>query len=275
MEGDPEVQAAQRARGSRHYALRIIWGNLEERDSNMSSTGDCPVSNWSGSLEVDGGVAIVKRVILFEPGDHIVRPRRGPRTVSWKSRTKDHVDGLLVRIIDVPDPSHQDIENKIVITTPFYTGEIPLSDLRDYREFVAFDDCNKISIAATEVEPLGCPRGFMEGRWVSESDTSGYFKGAWMGHDGGLVGYFRGRYVVKEGDRLLFGKWINRSGDFGGLVRGWWTPLRNDERGPAGLFEGRWVDEFFRVVGSFRGHYFVCEGDTTGFLHGRWSEDCR
>jgi hypothetical protein len=240
----------------------------------LAAATACPISEWSGTLEVDGGVAIVKRLILFDRGDSIVRPRRGPRSIKWVSYTMGHVDGLLLKVIDLPDPPGKESKNILSITTPFYTGEIPLADLADYREVVVYDECNAISIVATRIEPLGCPKGFLEGRWVTATDTSGYFKGAWIGQYGTLMGHLRGIYEVRDGDRVLFGKWIDASGEFRGLLRGTWIPL-DEEDGPDGLFEGRWVDEDHEVKGFFRGHYCICSGDTTGTFHGRWKKDCR
>jgi hypothetical protein len=151
---------------------------------------------------------------------------------------------------------------------------IPLDALADYREFVTYDECNKISIVATEIEPVGCPRGFMEGRWTAETDTSGFFKGIWVGHEGEIAGHLRGKYAIRGDERILFGKWITRSGSFGGLMRGRWVPL-DQESGPDGYFEGRWVDEAYTVRGYFRGHYFHGAEDGRGFFHGRWIKDCR
>jgi hypothetical protein len=274
MEDTPEVRRGKNERGAKHYALRVLWGNIESRDSTRPDMEECPVTDWSGTVAVDGGVAIVKRLILFEPGDYIVRPRGGPREVQWVSYTKSHVDGLLLKIIDLPDPSAAEAANTVSITTPFYTGDIPLADLGDYREFVVYDDCNAISIVATRIEPLGCPRGFMEGRWVAETDTSGYFRGVWIGQYGRLMGHMRGVYAVRDGERVLFGKWIDTSGDFQGLLRGTWRPLDNED-GPDGFFEGRWVDETRETNGFFKGHYAICQDDTAGTFHGRWIKDCK
>lgn len=273
MDNHPEVKNGETDRRSKQYAVRIIWGNLERPDSSLSDAGACPVSDWSGTLEVDGGVAIVERLILFDRGDTIVRPRKGPRKVEWISYTKDHVDGLLLKIIDLPDPASRQFENTLSITTPFFSCAIPLAELEDYREYVVYDDCNAISIVATRVEPIGCPKGFLEGRWVVATDTSGYFKGAWIAQQGDLLGHLRGVYEIREGARILYGKWISTSGDFQGLLRGTWTPLAR-EHGPDGVFEGRWVDENLEVRGFFKGHYAACLDDTAGVFHGRWKKDC-
>jgi hypothetical protein len=273
LEDDPRVRAAANRQGARHYALRIVWGNLDTRDSSVTAASSCPVTNWSGSLETDEGVIIVRRLIRFDRGDSIVRPRQDPRSVKWVSYTRDHVDGIQFRIVVPPHGSTDAVAGHLAITTPFYNGTIPLASLSDYREFVTYDECNKISIVATEAKPSDCPRGFMEGGWIAESDTSGRFRGAWIGGEGGLMGYLRGRYEIRDGHRVLYGKWITESGEFQGLLRGFWSPLRKDG-GPDGIFEGHWVNAAFTVKGDFKGHYHIAEGDTSGFFHGRWRKDC-
>ncbi len=274
MEDDPRVRNTMNRSGARHYALRMVWGNLETRDSNVTAESDCPVTDWSGSVEVDDGVLIVKRLIRFDPGDYIVRPRKDPHGVEWVSYTKDHVDGILFKIVVPPHTSTDAVDGFLRISTPFYNGSIPLASLEDYRELVIYDACNKISIVATAAKPSDCPKGFLEGGWIADSDTSGHFRGAWIGAEGGLMGYLKGNYEIRDGHRVLYGKWITESGNFRGLLRGTWSPLR-DEDGPDGIFEGRWVNAAFTVMGVFKGHYHISEGDTSGFFHGRWKKNCR
>ena len=270
---NPQVRNALRNGGARHYTLRLLWGNLDNPDTTVGPGEDCPVTDWSGSLVVEGGVVIIKRLIRFDRGDYIVRPRRGPDSVEWVSHTVGHVDGILFTIIDTPDPQATETANVVRITTMQYSVEIPLADLEDYRDFIVIDDCNKISIVATETSPQICKRGFLEGKWISESDTSGVFKGIWIAADGSITGYLRGHYTIEDGNRVLYGKWITRSGRFAGLLRGRWMPLA-EEPGPDGYFEGRWVDETFTLQGFFKGHYCICQ-DSTGFFHGRWARVCR
>lgn len=274
MEDDPGVSDAINRPGARHYALRMVWGNLETRDSSMTAASGCPVNDWSGSIEVDSGILIVRRLLRFDRGDSIVRPRKGPQEVEWASHTKDHADGILFKIVVPPRASTGAADAFVRIRTPFYAGRIALASLEDYREFVIYDACNKISIVATAAKPSDCPKGFLEGGWIAESDTSGRFRGAWIGAEGGLMGYLKGRYGIRDGHRVLYGKWITESGDFQGLLRGTWTPLV-DEHGPDGIFEGHWVNAALIVTGVFKGHYQIPEDGTSGFFQGRWKKDCR
>lgn len=277
MADSSAVRSAVNNPRARKYMLRMVWGNLEHPDTTVST---CPVTDWSGSITADGGLLIVRRLIRFEAGDYIVRPRRGAREVEWVSHTCNHVDGLLLEVIDVPDARPRTVANALSIATALFTLDIPFDSLADYARAATFDDCNGIAIAATDRRETRCPRGFLEGGWISRSDTSGAFRGAWVRDDGSLDGYLHGRYTVEDGRRILFGKWITTAGDFGGLMRGTWGPLLDDaepgEEGPDGYFQGHWVNDAFTIVGHFRGHYCLPEApDTTGSFHGRWKEDCR
>jgi hypothetical protein len=281
MADSSSVRGAMNNSRARKYMLRMVWGNLDNPDTTVLT---CPVTDWSGSMMADGGVVIVRGLIRFEPGDYIVRPRRSAHAVAWVSHTNNHVDGILVEIIDVPDPRPRPAANILSIATPMFTLDIPFDSLADYARSATFDECNGVAIAATDRREIACPRGFLEGKWVSASDTSGSFRGAWVRDDGSLDGFLHGHYTIEDGQRVLFGKWITTAGDFGGLMRGTWGPILDDDDGrigsveeePDGYFRGRWVDEALLVVGEFKGHYCLPEApDTTGSFNGRWMTRCR
>ena len=281
MADSSEVRRAMTNGMAKKYMLRLVWGNLEHPDTTVST---CPITDWSGSITADGGVLIVRRLIRFEAGDYIVRPRRGAREAEWVSHTYNHVDGLLFEVIDVPDPRPRSADNTVSITTPLFAVDIPFDSLADYARSVTFDRCNGVAIVATERRTTKCPRGFLEGGWISASDTSGWFRGAWVRDDGSLDGYLRGRYTIDDGERVLFGKWITTAGDFGGLMRGTWGPILDDDpedaepgqREPDGYLQGHWVDDELLIVGQFRGHYCLPEApDTTGSFNGKWKNDCK
>jgi len=271
MEGDDAVTAAYRHPRAQRYLIRVVWGNIQRPDTtDEDDPWDCPVTDWSGSLQVSGGVVVVRRPIRFEtPADQIIRPRSGPSRVSWISHTQPHVDGILFEAIDVPEAGDAESANSVSINTPLYTVEIPFGELDGYREFLEIGECSKISIVATRNQYTGPPAGFVEGGWIAETDSSGYFRGGWISANGRIAGYLRGRYTVRDGRRVLLGKWITASGAFGGLMKGTWQPSRGDS-GPDGFFEARWVDEFFIVRGVLRGHYHICPEGGAGFFHGHW-----
>lgn len=275
MEDSGAVRNAHR-NGAKQYMLRVIWGNIQRPDTTEDAEGpDCPITDWSGSLVISGGVATVKRLIRFEdPLDHIVRPRPGPREVAWVSFTSPHLDGILFKVLDTHDPQGKEVTNSLTITTPQYSVEIPLDDLADYNELVEIDGCNSISIVATEPEHRGCPTGFIEGGWSAETDSSGYLKGAWISNRGDLAGYLQATYDTVEGERVLHGKWITESGEFAGLIRGTWRPAESDSC-PDGFFEARWVDDYFVIRGLLKGHYHLDPESEEGSFHGRWRKLCR
>lgn len=274
MEDNGEVRNAHR-NGASQYMLRIVWGNIQRPDTTDDAEDpECPVTDWSGSLAVSGGVATVKRLIRFEdPVDHIVRPRPGPKEVAWVSYTSPHLDGILFKVLDTHDPQGKEVTNSLTVTTPHYTVEIPLADLADYSEIIEIDECNSIAIVATEPEHRGCPTGFIEGGWAVETDSSGYFRGGWISSCGDLGGYLQGKYEVVDGERVLYGKWITESGEFGGLIRGTWQPAE-DDTGPDGFFEARWVDDLLTIRGVLKGHYHLGPEGEEGFFHGRWRKLC-
>ncbi len=274
MSTHPTVTNARHNGRAKVYALRMIWGNLPDpADSVAGEPEECPVTDWSGSVVVDGGVVIVRAIIKFEPGDFIVRPRISPRELRWVSHTKGHVDGIVLEIIDVPEPESVSAANVVKITTPLYSVEIPLDELEEYSDYQEYDECNSISLFATRISFAGCPRGFLGGKWIAETDTSGIFKGGWISYNGRLVGYLRGHYTKRDGRRVFFGKWITRSGAFGGLLKGTWEPMDGTDC-CGGTFEGYWVDETYTRRGVLKGHYCTA-CDSVGFFHGRWLEFCR
>jgi hypothetical protein len=282
MASSPEVRNAAGNGGAKFYMLRMVWGNIDSPDTSENE-GPCAVSDWSGSADVEGGVLIIRRLIHFEPDDSIVRPRRGSRGVDWVSHTRNHLDGLLIQIIDVPDPRHKEVANSITITTPFFTREIPFSDLASLDQEVTYDECNKISLVGTALEKVRCPRGFLEGAWISETDTSGTFEGAWIADEGSLTGLVEGRYGMDDTVRVLYGKWITPAGEFGGLLRGTWGLATDDgddedeidEAGPDGYFEGVWANSALEVAGRFHGHFSFPTDAVNGMFRGRWFKDCK
>ena len=280
LASSPEVSNAANHGGAKFYMVRIVWGNIDNPDTSETE-GPCGVTDWSGSADVEGGVLIVRSLIRFEPEDRIVRPRRGSKGVDWISHTRNHVDGLLLQIIDVPDPRHKEIANSITITTPFYTGEIPFDSLATLNQVITYDECNKISLVGTAVERVRCPRGFLEGVWISETDTSGHFEGAWIGDEGSLTGLVEGRYGVRDSVQVLYGKWITPTGEFGGLLKGTWGLSDDDEEdeideaAPSGYFEGVWANASLEVAGRFHGHFCFPTDPVNGIFRGRWIKDCK
>ncbi len=279
---DPEVREMER-RGHgpgdgtarpRFTFLRVVWGELEA----ATDAPDGDAVDWSGSLHVDRGIVIVRRVILFErPADSIARPRPDRQTVAWTSHTGGHVDGVLVQIIERPQDLEGEEPNQLHFGTGPFTTSFPVADL------VGLDEVYPVEPAGNAVHFVGfnladldsCPKGFVGGRWQDDPATDvegGIFRGRWVGLHGLTEGHLRGRYGVNEaGERVFFGKYIGPRGHFRGLLAGTWTP--GEEPGQ-GVFEGHWVNRQETVEGVLSGRFATAEERPGGFFQGRWSALC-
>jgi len=284
LANDPEVREMER-RGHgqgqgegtarpRFTYLRVVWGELDA----ASDEPDGDAVDWTGALHVDRGIVVVRRVILFErPGDNIVHPRPDRRTVAWNSHTGGHFDGLVLQIIERP----QDLEGEEPNQLHFGTG--PLTTSFAVAELVGLDQVFPVEPAGNAVHFVGfnlaeldsCPKGFLGGRWhddpASEAE-GGMFRGRWVGLHGLTEGHLRGRYGVNDaGERVFFGKYINRRGHFRGLLAGTWLP--GEEPGQ-GVFEGHWVNRQETVEGVLSGRYATAPERPVGSFQGRWATLC-
>ncbi len=115
MERDPEA---------RSYAVRIQWGRLDF-DSTVTT-----VTDWSGSLSLNRGAEVVRRVIHFERGQDELLPRTDRRLIEWKSLTTVHNDGLLVEIFNPrrPDSIRLDTTLVKIIDTSIVDGDTMIVD---------------------------------------------------------------------------------------------------------------------------------------------------
>jgi hypothetical protein len=271
---DAEVRELERGRQGQFTYLRVVWGELEA----ASDAVDGDAVDWTGSLSVDRGIVIVRRVILFErPGDSILRPRPDRQTVAWTSHTGGHFDGLLVQIIQRPQDLEGDTPNQLHFTTGPLTVSIPVASLVGMDDIYAVEPegnaVHFVGFDLSDVDP--CPAGFLGGRWLDnpESDVEGgAFHGRWIGLHGVTEGHLRGRYGVNEaGERVFFGKYINRRGQFRGLLTGTWAP--GEEPGQ-GVFNGQWINREETVEGIFGGRFVTSPDRPTGHFQGRWATVC-
>ncbi len=102
-----------------------------------------------------------------------------------------------------------------------------------------------------------------------------------MSRRGFVKGHLRGHFGTKDnGDRVFHGKWINRSGEFEGLLRGTWAPHPNENangnafRHAGGWFKGRVYDANEVKIGVLKGKYKNAPHFRGGFFQGRWKLDC-
>ncbi len=272
MEADPEVRDMDNSPAGRLF-IRITWGNLE-RDSTINFATD-----WSGSLTVDRGAILLKRIIRFEPMDHVL-PRTRRDLLEWVSHTGPAFDGVMVRV--VPMPSHMgrpvldDTTRVLTFSTHPLTVSFTLGELRDIHKVIPVDDAgNAVAFDAVYIVPGECPHGFLGGIWKDDPDTvGGVFMGKWISYDGSMMGHVRGFYGINSnGEHVFFGKYIDSSGRFMGILRGHYG--RFYDGGP-GFFAGIWLDRRLRIRGELKGIWMTSDRvDGGGFFAGGWRKYCR
>ena len=252
--------------------LMISWGNLH-RDSTITEWTD-----WSGSLSIDPGVLVLKKVIRFEERDEIL-PRDDRRLIEWVSYTKPHFDGVLVRVIATPpttlttaDSTVDSSATVLSFKTEPFSVEIKLSDLPGLNRVVTLDDGNAVAFVAVEPPNNNCPRGFMRGVWRNHPERSGgVFHGKWAMANGEAHGWMKGHYGVNDdGEKVFFGKMIDTNGRFEGIMKGRWG--KHEENG--GWYVGHWVDRNLGIRGALGGEWKRSKRCHGGFYRGRWAMNC-
>jgi hypothetical protein len=270
MNDDPLVANLRHRPMAQHF-LMVTWGNLR-RDSTVDF-----VTEWSGSLTVDPGAIVLKRVVRFEGHDRIL-PRERRDLLEWISFTKPAFDGIIVRLFARPQLSADEVKDTTAVVT-FSTGPLTksftLAELRDIHEVIPVDEAgNAVALNSIIIPVGGCPSGFLSGIWANNPDTTGgHFKGMWMSEKGHAMGFLKGHYGVNsEGKRVFFGKWISLGGEFKGLIKGRYGSFPN---APGGFFQGVYLDRSLRIRGDLRGIWQTSDKiEGGGFFKGRWSARC-
>ena len=265
--------------------VRLLWGQLDGLVDDIDD--DINALDWSGMLRVDRGIAVARRVILFErPWDSLVRPRIDRHTVAWFSHTGPHYDGLVIQIIEPPVEPEPDgtLPEPIMLhlVTPQITLDIPLDEVAGLDETYPVDELgNALSFEGFRLTDVDlCPKGFLSGIWVADPQydedgtliANGYFKGRWMTIWGRVKGLLRGRYGVDDmGENVFFGKYVSRNGQFRGLLSGTYGPGPSEGHG---FFEGQWINAAETVEGVLGGQYMQIPDRPGGFFAGRWATLC-
>ena len=267
--------------------LRVIWGNLDRGpdapDSSITAT------DWSGYAEVSDGALIPLRTIAFERHDHIVprwlSPDPNLQRVDWVSHTGPGRDGILFKIF-VPAPGDSNLisngdgltaDDTFTFNTGPLTISFPLNEVAGLDSVVTVDAHNGVSFLGFDRDDLAdlCLRGSMEGAWIrvqNDDHLGGYFRAAWIGPLGNLIGHVRGRWGVEEDQKVFVGKIIRKDGTFLAHIHGTWAP--DPDRPGTGNFEGRFGVNG-EALGGTRGRWIVSQRiDQGGFLRGVWKRFC-
>lgn len=275
-------EAGMATPGSHLYSVTIRWGVLGEGTGSDGDADDplADPTDWSGSLEVSRGQLQIVRVIAWEREDRIELPRNNPALVEWTSTTHGDYDGIRVLVRRLPSRVG-DPDGVLTFETPLVTQSFAIADLGDLDLEIETGNGNGeiVRFEGWEAPRLMTSRGFLGGSWGSADDDSvGHFAGRWIGVRGEVAGFVRGVYGQSNaGEKLFFGKYIDRSGNFQGFVRGHWATRRGVERdgGSIGSFRGEWLDDSASPerIGALEGVWRVRENGR-GAFDGRWCVGC-
>lgn len=274
---DPVVISMAADPLARVYVVRLAWGMLEG-DSTVTEETD-----WSGSISVDRGAVFVDRIINFERGDFIERPRPSRLEMNLVSRTMPFYDGLIISIVDPIQDSTEMVENVLTIDMGGFTESYTVVDLAEIEEIYDVDfQGNQYSITGICVNEYPCARGFWSGEWMRSDVEGGTFAGRWSSRNGMARGYVRGNWGINEDDvKVFFGKYIGLDGEYLGLLRGGWG---HSHRPGTGWIRGVWEADGDDIEGLLRGiwtdpwhghMYETAEANRRhGFFHGKWIKAC-
>jgi hypothetical protein len=258
LAGDPATTSIDTASAASGFRMLVVWGKIPaDRDATASR-------EWTGSLKVSRGGLIVRRTIAFEDRTDRLLPRVSLDTVSFQSVTKPYVDGLALTVLDPTSPtatSSQTLTYTSADGANVYTFD--LAQLAAGPIVVDAGDGFKMVAIGVHRQATTCDRGFMRGRWHALSAHLGRFLGVVTDENGAPVGHIRGIYGQRRnGDSVLFGKFIDREGHFRGLLAGTFDN---------GQYQARWIDRQGEH-GTAHGAYFAGATDTAGHFLGRWAE---
>jgi len=216
--------------------------------------------DWSGQLQLSRGGMLIRHRIAFEDATDRVLPRTSRDVIAFESQTRPAADGLLLTVFD-PDAANA---NPLTLTYTPNGGtarSLDLSQLANGPIVVDAGDGNKIVVAGHR--RAACDHGFLRGRWHALSQNANAFLGVVADSDGNPVGHIRGIAGQRQnGDHVMFGKFINREGQFKGLLKGTYEN---------GKFVARWIDRA-GDHGVINGVYFPGATERGGGFLGRWAE---
>jgi hypothetical protein len=257
MGADPTVTAMDQAPTVDGRDLILLWGRLPADPTATT------VRDWSGRLELSRGALVVRRTIAFEERTDALLPRSSPRAIEFRSMTRPFADGLALRVLD-PDPASTE-RLRLTYTSADGTRsyELDLSRLADGPIVVDAGDGNRV-VAIGERRDDVCHGGFMRGRWHALGPNIGAYRGVVVNRLGEPLGHVRGIYGHRRnGDHVMFGKFIDRDGHFVGIIAGTYDV--------DGSFHARWLDRQ-GDHGTVRGQAFEGANPRGGGFLARWAE---
>jgi hypothetical protein len=254
MATDPAIAELDTSTAARHRVL-IAWGKMPA-DPTATDGRD-----WSGSLRLSRGGMIIGRTVGFESATDHVAPRTARDLIEFTSVTRPFADGLALRVID-PDPASAD-----ALTLTYHSNVTNQDYSLDLAQLaagpVSIDAGNGFRVVAVSLRDRDCDHGFLRGRWVALRENLGVYRGLIVNADGEVTGHIRGIWGQRRnGDKVMFGKFIATDGTFRGLVAGTYD---------AGQFHARWLTSA-GDHGMLGGVYFDAPNVRGGVFMGRWAE---
>lgn len=278
MSTDPGVIELQNSPATQAYIMAIRWGQFDkDAAGSIGDDEDGDRFAWDGSLSIDDGGLVLTRVVAFERGDRVLLPRSDPKAIEWESRTGVGMDGI--RVVVFAPRAGDDLGSESIVTfdTPLLSRSFTLSELEDLDVIVDVDqEGNQVHFMAMASDAVASINGFVSGRWSwKANDELGTFAGAWVSPRTGVVGWVRGHYGQNEqGEDVFFGKYIDRSGNFQGFLRGDVSIGDGDLTSGSGRFDGGWYGANRMTQGKVQGRWAVSPSGR-GLFDGTWCFDCR
>jgi len=257
MASDPSIVEMARPGAANVVArdLVILWGRWPA-DPTATVGRD-----WSGSLQLSRGGMVVKRRIAFEQATDRVLPRTSRDLIEFESQTRPHADGLVLTVLD-GDAANPDPITLTYTPNGGTAHSLDLSRLANGPIVVDVGDGNRILIAGHRRVDT-CEHGFMRGRWRALAPNASAYLGVVTNSDGEPIGHIRGIAGQRQnGDKVMFGKFIDRDGQFKGLLKGTYDN---------GHYRARWIDRS-GDHGVAGGVYFPGPSMRAGGFLGRWAE---
>ncbi len=256
MASDATIVAMNASRDVAAHNVLVMWGRMPA-DPDATTGRD-----WSGKLQLSRGGMIVRRSIAFEDATDRVLPRTTRDAVEFRSVTRPFSDGLALTVLDPTPADAAPLTLTYTSADAATTYAVDLTQLADGPIVIDAGDGNRV-VVASHRRSDACNHGFMRGRWHALSPKAGVYLGIVASSDGEAIGHVRGVYGQRQnGDTVMFGKFIDRDGQFTGLIAGHYE---------AGKFEARWIDRA-GDHGVLHGAYFEGPSLRAGGFVARWAE---
>lgn len=246
----------------------VLWGQ-------PTMDPDVPEpSLWQGKITSNVANVRVLRKVRFEAGDQLVRDG-DPKSVTFRTTTLPHHDGLLLRIVAPRDPST--LAGVLSFRTTKFQKTIPLADLLDgYHQVFSADDMGNALIVST-VREHRCGQGLMRLNWKRLDARGGVFGGKVYGPEGEISAYVAGVWGRVGGKNRFKGFFLDAERRHTGVLKGAFAAFPAAAGHNGGVFRGVWMLRNRDIGGVLGGIYRVGpvggQGTAVGHLIARCDDE--